>query len=158
MQAALGCGHAFLIAFKAHLAPHQGAQRAHQVIGVQLRAGAGVVRVVDAHATGEAAFTRRPQAGLPAADNALKDGVRRQAIGPVQAGAGHFTRRQQAGQGGGAVDIADHAAAVVVGAGVHGNPVFGDIDAEFREAVKNGREALAQKIAAEVTGVQATHG
>ncbi len=108
--------------------------------GCAHRAGAGAWRRSGRGRPFPARWPRPP--GAP--NHALQQGVRGQAVGAVDAGAGHLAAGPQAGQGGGPVQVGDDAARQVVGGRARSAASRPGVEAGGPHGGGDGREALVE--------------
>lgn len=87
-------------------------------------------------------FGEKAVGGAMGADEGFEKGIGGEAIGPVQAGAGHLTDGIQTGDFGLAVEVGDDAAALVVGRGNDRDRFLGDVEAVLQAAAVDVREVV----------------
>ena len=143
-------------AHDAHIVPHEAAQLVPVV-----RYDDGLVGVLHAAVVprghGGQFCGRRCCNGLSGGageHHAFEQRVAGQAVGAMQAGAGHLAHGVQTGQVGAARQVGQHAAAGEVGGGHHGDRLLGDVDAQRRAVREDVGEVLLQKRGALVRDVQ----
>ena len=107
---------------------------------------------------------RRVARGLVGVDHRFDQRVRGQAVGAVQSRARGLAQRVEPFHGGFAVGVDLHAAAAVVRRRGHGNPVFGDVDADraaflvdVREMALHGLGVLVRHVEVDEVGTPFGH-
>ncbi|MNO74037.1 hypothetical protein D3C76_650220 [compost metagenome] len=91
---------------------------------------------------------------LMGVDHAFQQGVGGHAVGAVQPGVGHLADGVEAGDVGLAVVVDHHAATGVVGRRYYGHGLLGDVDADRKAALVDGREVLDDEIRRLVADIQ----
>ena len=88
--------------------------------------------------------------GAGSEDYAFEEGVAGETVGAVDTGAGHFAGGVEAGDGGEAVEICVDAAHGVVGRGVDGGGLLGEIEAVAEAGLVDAGEMVLHDAGAEV--------
>ena len=89
----------------------------------------------------------RFEEGAVGEDEGLEQRIAGQAVGAVQAGAGHLADGEESAQGGLALVVGFHASALVVGGGDDRNRLRSDVDPERRAGLVDFRETFLEEFA-----------
>ncbi len=158
VDAALGPGQAFVGTHYPHVVPHHQPQLVPVVLDHHQFVRIFHLALVPHRQTGRLHAHRQlgqdvgPR--LMGIDHAFEQGVGGHPVGAVQPGVGHLADGIEAGDVGLAVVVDHHAAAGVVSGRDDGHRLLGDVDADRKAALVDGREVLDDEVGRLVADVQ----
>ena len=92
--------------------------------------------------------------GAGAEDDTFQQGIAGKTVGAVDAGAGNFAGGEEAGDGGESVEIGMDATHGVVGGGVNGGGLLGEVEAEVKAGLEDAGEVVLHDAGGEVGHVE----